>query len=313
MSDPNIFAVITAYDEYALGARAIGMDENSQWLRVGAHTVAEKATATSGASTPDIPQQAEEDDDGPNPLMDALVITFDQLMRSPISGLRFGTDPRKCHVLLGQQRMPGVSRLHFEITVSSDLHIWLRDIGSRFGTAVGYDGQHIDEKHTNESWLLSFAPGSEDRLAEDLTIKAGNVGIRIDFPNHLEGSQPYIDNLTRFANKCNEAFGAANTAVPTLSGLGLNTAIQTEGATVRANPRSSSLYLILESLGEGSSGHVWRAVKLRDKEIVAIKCYDRPGGTSNRRRRADGGIPLWLHDLRREFRIMKNASHVSRA
>lgn len=313
MTDSNVFAIITAHDEKNLAYGAMRLEHNSKWFCQGTDTVAKGPTTSSRESTPDITNRGEDspdDDQKPASQKDSLTITFDKLMESPLGPLRFGTNEDKCHILLGHPGMVGVSRSQCEITVDCDLAIWLHDCTSKCGTAVGYEGQHGQERRKNETWILAPRPGDNENRMKDITVYAGRVGISIEFPNHSGDNPQYIGNLRQLAEKWTEAGKAENMAVPALAGLDLESIQQTQMPTEKQPPTGLPLYYKQKRLGEGPSGSVWRAIRTRDGAVYAVKSFQSLVGASKLKRKQSDEIPSWLKDLSSEFRVMENIEHV---
>ena len=203
MFDFNVFAVLTATDEWNMASSAFRLAHNSKWFCGAEGGVAEESIIGSREGTPaiDADDQFEERRDLQLSAVDRLVITFDLLWENLQNGIQFGTDPNLCHILLGYRGTPRISRKQCNVTVDNNLKIWLHDHQSRYGTAVGYNGENENQVRKRETWILANKPGLTD-LIEKTTIHIGNLAVEIEFPNHAIAHPDYVKNLRAFVDKC---------------------------------------------------------------------------------------------------------------
>ena len=80
-----------------------------------------------------------------------LLFTFGNEPKDVSKGFAFGSDERKCDVVIGTKR-DGISGCHFYITIDADDRVILRDT-SIWGTRVTYSGQG-DVTKTNFQWII---------------------------------------------------------------------------------------------------------------------------------------------------------------
>lgn len=191
--------------------------------------------------------------------------------------------------------------------MDDSLAIWLNDYHSTHGTAVGYGSQSQREVHKNETWILAYAPSVRNPFG-DMTIHAGTLAIKIQFPNHDSEYPRYVDNLRAFVKKCREASDKSKRQLPGVEGLGLESKPTTQAATEAPTPGERLTYFIGEKIGEGAFGHVNMAIKARDGKVVAAKTFNPPYNKSKRRR--DEPVPNWLIQIRKEFTLMRDNPHV---
>lgn len=97
MYDPNVFAVLTPFDNKNKASSAFKLPQNSRWFRRAIGGVAERPTIDSREPTPAEDAQSDGQELG---AIDRLVVTFDELLKDPLSGLWLGTSPRSTHICL---------------------------------------------------------------------------------------------------------------------------------------------------------------------------------------------------------------------
>lgn len=299
MYDPNVFAVLTPYDEKNKARSAFTLPQNERWFQKATGGVAEQPTINSRESTP-APDASLGDQD--LDAADCLVVTFDELLKeleSYQNGLQFGTNPRVCHILLGHRGTGGISGRQYNITVDDNLWIWLHDYHSTHGTAVAYNGQNQIEVRKKDTWLLAYGPASRKRL-KNITIHLAGLVAKIEFPNHGAADPQYVANLRAFVKKCREA-------LPFVNALGLDSELATATPSQAQTPGERPVYYNDRTIGHGAFGVVRRVIKLRDGKYFAAKSFFRPPN----KRKHDEEDPEWLEQIRREFTIMRDNPHVS--
>lgn len=108
MYGPNIFAVLTAYDQKNKASSAFKLEHNSTWFCKAAGGVAVEPTISSRETTPADDEAGAVDEAG---TVDRLVVPFDKLLAldNIHNGLQLGTNPTSCHILLGHRGTRGIS------------------------------------------------------------------------------------------------------------------------------------------------------------------------------------------------------------
>ena len=298
MYDHNVFAVLTASDQKNKASSAFKLPQNLTWFRKAIGGVAEEPTIDSREATPAANPQSDDEDEKLG-AVDRLVLTFDELLKHPLNGIQFGTNPSLSHILLGHRGTKGISAKQYNITIDDDLCIWLHDYHSTHGTAVGYSGQNLNEVRNNETWILAYRPGTGNRFGE-ISIRSGGLRIKIEFPNHVVAEPRYVENLQAFVNKCKEE-------VPAVEGLGLDSKATTQAPSEAQSLGRELIYYIDKRIGKGAFGEVYRNIRAREGKYFAAKTFIPP---ANKRKR-DEFDPAWLTGIRREFAVMKDNPHVS--
>lgn len=299
MYDATVFAVLTAYGEKKLARDAFGLPENAE--RVVKRT---RFTEVRGPSS----RESTPGDWQPGFLIldtePRLIIDFD--VKNHLHGVQFGRDPSTSDVLLGRVDAPGISRRQYNIIVDDDLSIRLQDLHSKYGTAVGCDGQNETEWRKWETWILAPPPG-EGSPFSSVTIHSAGLAVEIEFPNHAAASAEYVENLRAFAKKRQEALARHEEEITTTVRLGFEGALTIARPVTAETPRDRLVYYDDKIIGQSTLGSVLGVIRMRDGKYFAAKTFPPP---SNKRKR-DGVELSWLIDLRREFTIMKDNSHVS--
>lgn len=294
MSDNDIFAILTARDRENRANTAFGLAHNSKWFRRAMGGVAEEPIIDSRETTPAY-HDSEESANA------RLVLSFDKLLESDLTdGIRFGSDPERCHVLLGHRGTKGVSGLQYNITVDNDLRIWLHDRRSSHGTAVEYGGQCRDQRRKRETWILSYAPGYGNPFGE-IQIHAGHLIFQIEFPNHKNGDDPYMENLQKFVEK--------GQGLPTMGRLDIQSAPTTAKPSQAQTPGTRAIYFKDKAIGKGQFGEVFRVIRARDGVLFASKTILAP----TEKRKLDQPASSSSHKIqcmRKEFALMELNKHV---
>ncbi len=299
MYSPSVFAVLTPCDEKNKARSAFKLPQNERWFHKATGGVAEEPTIDSREPTPAPDASSGDQDLGAT---DRLVVTFDELLKELENfenGLQFGTNPGVCHILLGHRGTGGISGRQYNITVDSNLWIWLHDYHSTHGTAVAHNGQNGTEVRKKDTWLLAYGPGSLKRL-KNITIHSGGLIVKIEFPNHGAADPQYVANLRAFVKKCKEA-------VPPVGALGLDSEPTTATPSQAQTPGERPVYYNDGKIGNGAFGVVCRFIKLRNGKYFAAKSFFRPPN----KRKHDEDNPEWLAKIWKEFTIMRDNPHVS--
>ncbi|GAB0138366.1 hypothetical protein EsDP_00006601 [Epichloe bromicola] len=299
----NVFAILTARDQKNKASSAFRLKHNSKWLCIATGGVAETPIIESREATPAEDSHDEYEEQG---AVDRLIVTFDECWKNSLTGLQFGTHPISSHVLLGHRGTKGISSRQYNITVDSELRIWLQDYHSTHGTAVGYDGQNQKDVRRKETWILAYEPGSRKRFNE-ISIHTGGLAIKVDFPNHSARGPRYVDNLKAFFHKSSDIARQVDVGDPPIEGLDLESAATTQAPSIVQTPRDKLVYYNDKLVGRGTFGAVHRAIRARDGKYVAAKTFTKPANKRN----LDDVDPAWLTGIRREFTVMKDNPHAN--
>jgi serine/threonine-protein kinase Chk2 len=246
---------------------------------------------SSRESTESIESQAE--DDNPDTLP-YLEIRFSHAPRTS-SGLVFGTDEKICDVVLPKIKGLGVSRRHFTLTYKNNFddvcpRLIVRDLGSKYGTAVAYGNQGGKHTRSHFDWILD---GFDlPNKTKDLIVRLhDNLQFRIVVARHDITSPAYAANVERFRH------GAANPQ-DLLHGLGLQSGPETERNSGAQTPVQRPILLRLGQIGNGGFGVVSRHWNVSTGKEYAckqpiVKKYER-------------------ENWKKEIDIMKQISNVSK-
>jgi len=135
----------------------------------------------------------------------------------------------------------------------------------------------------NETWILSRGPGTRTRW-KDITIHAGGLEIKIEFPNQRVGPPEYVKNLRAF-------FERSQTALPSVEALEFDSYPTTTAPSQSRTPSQQPIYLNDGLIGRGEFGEVRRVIKARDGKVYAAKTFFlHPRARSNAARRRESGI-----------------------
>lgn len=157
------------------------------------------------------------------------------------------------------------------------MRIWLHNLYSTHGTAVGYNGQNEKEIRLNEMWILAFDPGAESSFRL-ITVASGGLAIRIEFSNHQGKEAQYIKNLRALIKKAKERRSSGP------YGLDLVSPAVTEPPSEAQTTSERLIYFKERKIGSGIFGRVFRLIRARDGQYFAGKVFT-PPPTSKKRRR----------------------------
>ena len=119
-------------------------------------------------------------------------VTFDCIPKTGY-GLRAG---RSNNAELRLPELPRVSYYHFALTFNAEYCLVVRDLGSKCGTTVAYDGMERDRRISFD-WIV----GGSDFLQKVKTVTV-NVSLFLQFrlviPPHNVGSESYRAKVDRF-------------------------------------------------------------------------------------------------------------------
>ncbi|KAJ3567271.1 hypothetical protein NPX13_g6828 [Xylaria arbuscula] len=182
-------------------------------------------------------------------LFHSLEIRFSHVPKTHV-GLVFGTS-EDCDVVLPPAT--GISRRHFTLTYKntfSDNHhrLILRDLDSRGGTAVSYDGQGRDDKRSRFDWILDGF--LHPRAVQKLTVElVRGYGFQIEVNQHHDlDSSVYGAHVKQFLH--GRVFAMDLLGNVALSIIGNETQAQTPG--------QGEIILTGDVIGKGSFGIVTR-------------------------------------------------------
>jgi hypothetical protein len=182
-----------------------------------------------------------------------LELRFSDVPRTS-SGLVFGFE-RTCDIVL--PKMPGISKRHFALTYKNEFEdgrhrLIVRDLGSRSGTVVTYDGQGEGERRSKFDWIIDGFDATK-KTEQFIVELHEHLKFRIIVARHDITSPVYIENVERFRR------GAA-AAEDLLRGLGLQSGPETERNTGTHTPVENRILLRRGWIAKGAYGvvsHHW--------------------------------------------------------
>lgn len=300
MEDPNLIATLIPADNEKRAENAFCLKPNKgRYLRPTRGI--DGPTISSREATP-APEQPN-DDHCKYDSTHRLQLIFGKRPRDASKGYSFGTDPKKCDVLLGNRGAHGISGLHFCITfdVTSDKkkHLILRD-SSRHGTAVSYSGQAEEEVRHHFTWILDL---NKEEGKWEVEVHARGLSFKVELASHKTCKAGYDKKVEDFLQD-------SRTALPLLDVLGIDSHTTTAQPSQPLTPRQLPIYIREGKLGSGSFGGVDKVIDVSTGAIYARKeFYEPQWGKGKERRRQQKED--WLNRVRREVRIMRENPHVS--
>ncbi|KAI9778298.1 MAG: hypothetical protein M1816_004148 [Peltula sp. TS41687] len=307
MYDPDVFAVLTPYDDDNRARTAFRLKQNERrFMKATAPGVAEEALIGSRDPTPDLSLPSEKTKDDIDATYDRIVLRFSDPLNNPLEGIQFGTHVL-ADVFLGARGTMGVSARQCNVAVDDNLWVWLHDYRSRNGTAVGYDGDKDDEVRKADTWILSYAPGTQQHW-KCITVHVSKLAFKLDFPNHGAASPEYMANLRAFRERCKNA-------VPPIDAVDVNSSNPSTAAPSQARtPGKQAIYLDDGLIGRGTFAEVRRVVKARDGQCYAMKKWFPPKSNANKkpgkkRKQDDQAWEAQSEKIRYEYELMKKNPH----
>ncbi|KAK5709201.1 polo-like kinase 3 [Elasticomyces elasticus] len=328
-TDPDVFAVLIPTDEEDNARKAFGLEHNrKRFVQCRAPDVAVVPLLSSREPTPAAYSPGSEDSELNTDLagLDHLVLRFSDGLIDPLHGIQLGTNDACCDVLLGVSRTRGVSARQGALKVDRELCIWYAD-SSRHGSAVGYDGQAINNIRPRDRWILAYKPGSK-RKWDKIEIRTGRLKFEIAFPNHEKANDKYVQNLRTLYCRCIDA-------APLVQALELvgSDLPPTEATSQAHTPTTTAVYIDDGHVKQGSFGEVRRAIKARDGKVYALKWFYPPALPDNKagrevaqkwnrgikvteqgakkRKRDDHAWVTWLEGVKLECKLMKDHPHAN--
>lgn len=301
MSDPNLFAVLTPYDDSNFARDAFGLIANVDLYRKAAEGIAEEPTIDSREPTPAPPSSPM----AQREFGDRILLCLNKLPKDPKTGWQFGTNPRISDVLLGHRGTLGISSRQFYIAITEEFRVELHET-SRHGTVISYDNQGKDVVVKDDKRLLSFEPGAQKQWNEIIVYvpDAKGLAFKIDFPSHRVGASKYRENLRALLEEC-------QTALPSVGGLGLESNPFTASLSRQTQtPSPRSVCFDDGEIGRGEFGLVYKFIDMRVGQFYAAKKFKSLAlkRRNGKRMKLDNS---WIDKIRVEVDIMTKNPHVS--
>ena len=180
-----------------------------------------------------------------------LELRFSDVPRTS-SGLVFGTDSNISDIVLPAR--PKISKRHIALTYKNRFddgyyRLVVRDLGSKYGTWVAYDGKGEEEWRSQFDWIIDGFRVPND--TEYLVVGLGGLKFRIIVARHDISSPVYVGNVERFRRG---AVGAESL----FGGLGLQSGPETNRDPDARTPDTSKhpILLPLGWIAQGQFGVV---------------------------------------------------------
>ncbi|UKZ52473.1 hypothetical protein TrVGV298_006250 [Trichoderma virens] len=199
---------------------------------------------------------------------------YDYLLDSPCIGLKFSDGAKtnnsvvigwgsNCDIVLSKKR--GISRYHAALTFNKNNCLVVRDLGSRCGTRVTYDGEKAEPGFSMD-WVVGGVDFVKDKTPV-LEISQ-NVKFKLVVPHHDIKSQQHIDNVAKFRQGTEDIVDLAQLIeVRSYPATELLTALGTSPPSTRpSNPAHCT-----KVLGEGAFGIMTHMFMVQTGEEYAVK------------------------------------------
>ena len=302
--DPDIFAILTPLDtQKGRNAEAAFCHPHNERRYREPKKRSRTETSLRDREYTTSPESTTSENDS---FCSSLVLRFGDPIKDASNGIIFGRSEEYCDVLLNYPGVRTVSAKHFALFAKDDGSWFLEDRCSTHGTTITYDAQKVCERRRSERWILARSPGHHVYW-QDVDIVAGDIAMRIQFPNQASSRPEYISRLNAYILKCKEA-------MPAIKELGLLSGSTTVTSSYIASPKSKlpPVYVDFGEIGRGAFAIVLRTLNSREGKLYAKKKFMKPFETINygySKRKRD--IDEWMEKKRREARIMIENPHVS--
>ena len=293
MSNPDVFFHLIPYQDRAEANLAIRLKHNQRWFDEGSPPYSREEAP---GATP-VPYEFDDIDPETRP---RLKVTFSELEDLPerptlANGIIFGTSPRRCHIVLGEERQSrGISGKHFEIFVDEDHNVFLKDLRSAYGTAVSRNGQGYDDIALEGIWHLRGKPGFPN-IPGETVVRVGDVAFEVEFPNHDDPNDGYINNLEAFRRACEEAERGS----PEMNQGGFGS-LQNLARFVPTG--THEMYYDLSRIHSGSNSEIIQVKGAADGVCYAAKRFYPLVNISNQAEMAE-----WKNKIQKEYDIVRKA------
>lgn len=216
----------------------------------------------------------------------------------PPGGLLFGSDPARCHILLGEHaKGRGISDVHFCLTYNKNGDLVLRD-HSFWGTTVSYNGQARTERRRHFTWIIKTKGDNADISGVEIGVpRQGDFQFRIEQSEH--DNCEVLEQLRKVVSK------ESDDALLSYSAFEKGSHQTAKRANKIPGLDQSPIYIICKKLGEGTSGIVDLVFDASTAIRYAKKRFKPPKDEEDQKK------STWLRKVEQEIRIMKNNSHVS--
>ncbi|OJD15878.1 STE protein kinase [Emergomyces pasteurianus Ep9510] len=283
--DPNLILIIRARVENAI--EIFSLPHNN-----------ERCIATIREPTPD-PEADNYNSGEEDAPYGSLHLTFNKPPTNITHGFLFGTDKKRCDVLLSERRLRNISGVHFCITFDEEGRLVLKDVSTR-QTAVSYNNRGTRHWRRGFSWILSLN-GMDTRIH-----LPNGFCFEITVPTHSSCQEQYLANVKAYLE-------ASKDAAVALERLNLPSQDPTRPRT----PMDDPIFIPIATLGRGAFGTVNKVVNVSDGTTYASKMLsppihlndpDYPGITASVSPEKNR-VEALENMFEKEIQMMKNISH----
>ncbi|KKZ60023.1 hypothetical protein EMCG_05205 [[Emmonsia] crescens] len=218
---------------------------------------------------------------------ESLQLTFTKPPTDITRGFSFGTDKKRCDVLLAGQRTRGISGVHFIITLDEQGRLVLKDVSTN-QTAVSYDRRGAEHWRRRFKWILFLDNKKQTRvyLTDDFYLD-------IIRPSHGSCQKQYQANVKAYL----EASGDSSLALG-----GLN--VPSQDPTRPRTPIDDPIYLPIMPIGRGAFGTVSKVVDVSTGLTYASKTLSESFDFNNSEKKE-----FERKEFEKEMQLMKNLVH----
>lgn len=287
-----LVATLVPADHYGL-ARGAFCSIYNKGRYVAPRDDMEFAEFSSRETTPESDELIKERSD-PYELTHRLTLRLDNPVKDPAKGFCFGANPEVCDIVLGSQPQ-GICNTHFYLTfgnVNGVRRLILKDVSTN-GTAVAYSGQGGFQVR-QRIWLLDL---TKEEGRWEVEVRVEKLRFMVLLATHRTCHEQYAKNIEMFLP-----------GKPALSRHAIFPPPEPASPALGFRP---PMYVSERELGRGAFGSVEKVINVGTGEIYARKTFFQPpsGRSANREAQLK---EEWLQLVRREIRILKENSHVSR-
>ncbi len=231
MEDPDLIATLIPTDPTKFAENAFLLPHNCTRYLAPTMGIGERPTISSREPTPTLDESNEDGCEYDS--THCIQLRFGDKPIDPASGYAFGTDPKRCDVLLSYRGVvKGISGHHFNITFDEQGHLILKDL-STHGTAVSYDGQARDEVQRRFTWRLDL------EMEWDVEVHVPNksgLAFKVKLASHHTCQAEYHARINKF-------LADSRTALPRFNRLGIDSYESTAPRSETLSSREGPVYI----------------------------------------------------------------------
>lgn len=301
MADPNLIATLIPTDDREFAKRSFQLPHNAaRYRRRRPASMTGWPASLSQQATP-LGSWAEADR---HAFTHRLQLTFDQEPRDFASGYSFGSDAKRCDVLLGQEGTRGISGLHFCVTYNEQMRLVLK-ASSTQGTAVSYSGQASAQPRRQFVWVLDLIKTDGKWEIKVHLPRERDLVFRIELATRELCQLQFQQNVHHYIQK-------VRAALPFFDVLDINSNLTTVPPSEPHSPRSRPIYVADKYIGSGSFGTVALVYNVSTGHPYACKQFRKPAEKLRPGETREQQLVEWSENARREVRIMREYPHVSK-